>query len=106
MAQAAAVAAIGDQEYISSTRKLLIAGQKQMTDGLRALGLDPVETVTNFIMFRFEKAAALTAAMTKRKVIVRPLAGFGLPDYVRISIGTEEENAKCLAALAEALKEI
>ena len=44
--------------------------------------------------------------MTKRKVIVRPLAGFGLPDYVRISIGTEEENAKCLAALAEALKEI
>lgn len=106
MAQAAAVAAIGDQEYIASTRKLLVAGQKQMTDGLRALGLDPVETVTNFIMFRFEKAAALTAAMTKRKVIVRPLAGFGLPDYVRISIGTEEENAKCLAALAEALKEI
>ena len=106
MAQAAAVAALEDQEYIASTRKLLIAGQKQMTDGLRALGLDPVETVTNFIMFRFEKAAALTAAMTKRKVIVRPLAGFGLPEYVRISIGTEEENAKCLAALADALKEI
>ena len=44
-----------------------------------------------------------TAELTKRKVIVRPMAGFGLPDYVRVSVGKAEENAQFLAALAEAL---
>ena len=106
MAQAAGVAALADSAHLERTRRLLAAGQVQVRDGLRRLGLDPVETVTNFMLFRFEKAAALTAALTRRKVIVRPMAGFGLPDYVRVSIGTEAENATFLAALEDALKEI
>ena len=106
MAQAAGVAALSDTAHLERTRKLLHAGQVQVRDGLKRLGLDPVDTVTNFMLFRFEKAAALTAALTQRKVIVRPMAGFGLPDYVRVSIGTEAENAKFLSALEDALKAI
>jgi histidinol-phosphate aminotransferase len=44
--------------------------------------------------------------LTKRKVIIRPMAGFGLPEYVRVSVGTAKENAQYLRALAEALVEV
>ena len=81
-------------------------GRAQLMAGMRALGLEPVESVTNFILFQFKKAAGLTAALAKRKVIVRPMAGFGLPDYVRVSVGTAKENAQFLNALSEALIEL
>ena len=106
MAQAAAVAALDDDAHLEATRKMLREGRKQLMDGMRKLGLEPVESVTNFILFPFKKAAGLTAALTKRKVIVRPMAGFGLPDYVRVSVGTAKENAQYLHALSEALIEL
>ncbi|MGD9611305.1 MAG: histidinol-phosphate transaminase [Kiritimatiellia bacterium] len=106
MAQAAAVAALADDAHLDATRQMLREGRKQLMAGMRALGLDPVESVTNFILFPFNKAAGLTAALTKRKVIVRPMAGFGLPDYVRVSVGTAKENAQYLHALSEALIEL
>ena len=106
MAQAAAVAALDDDAHLEATRKMLREGRTQLMDGMRKLGLDPVESVTNFILFPFKKAAGLTAALTKRKVIVRPMAGFGLPDYVRVSVGTAKENAQYLHALSEALIEL
>ena len=62
--------------------------------------------MTNFILFPFAKAAELTAALTKRKVIVRPMAGFGLPQHVRVSVGLAAENEQFLKALAEALPEL
>ena len=106
MAQAAAVAALEDDAHLESTRKMLHEGRKQLMDGMRKLGLEPVESVTNFILFPFKKAAGLTAALTKRKVIVRPMAGVGLPEYVRVSVGTAKENAQYLNALSEALIEL
>ena len=106
MAQAAAVAALEDAAHLEATRKMLREGRKQLMDGMRKLGLEPVESVTNFILFPFKKAAGLTAALTKRKVIIRPMAGFGLPDYVRVSVGTAKENAQYLNALAESLIEL
>jgi len=106
MAQAAAVAALDDDAHLEATRNMLREGRAQLMAGMRALGLEPVESVTNFILFQFKKAAGLTAALTKRKVIVRPMAGFGLPDYVRVSVGTAKENAQFLNALSEALIEL
>ena len=103
MALAAALAALDDDEYLVASRRMLKEGRAQLMAGMRRLGLDPVESVTNFILFPFAKAGELTAELTKRKVIVRPMAGFGLPDYVRVSVGKAEENAQFLAALAEAL---
>ena len=106
MAQAAAVAALEDEAHLQATRRMLRDGRKQLMDGMRKLGLDPVDSVTNFILFPFKKAAGLTAALTKRKVIVRPMAGFGLPEHVRVSVGTAKENAQFLRALSEALIEL
>ena len=103
MAQAAGVAAIADQDHLERTRVMLRAGRKQLLDGMRALGLDPIPTVTNFMMFPFERATELVAELTKRKVIVRPLNGFGLPGWVRVTVGTEAENKQYLDALAESL---
>ncbi len=106
MAQAAAIAALEDEDYLVASRKMLKEGRAQMMAGMRKLGLDPVESVTNFILFPFAKAAELTAALTKRKVIVRPMAGFGLPQHVRVSVGLAAENAQFLAALEDALPEL
>ncbi len=106
IAQAAAVAALEDDEYLIASRKMLKEGRAQMLAGMRKLGLEPVESVTNFILFPFEKAAELTAALTKRKVIVRPMAGFGLPHHVRVSVGLAAENDQFLQALAAALQEV
>lgn len=106
MAQAAALAALEDEDYLVRSRQMLKAGRAQMMAGMRKLGLNPVESVTNFILIPFNKAAELTAALTKRKVIVRPMAGFGLPHHVRVSVGTTAENDQFLRALAEALNEL
>ena len=106
MAQAAGVAALEDEEYLVASRKMLREGRAQMMAGMRKLGLDPVESTTNFILFPFEKAGELTAALTRRKVIVRPMAGFGLPKHVRVSVGKAEENDQYLRALEEALTEL
>jgi histidinol-phosphate aminotransferase len=106
MAQAAAVAALDDEEFLAASRTTFREGRAQLMAGMRVLGLEPVESVTNFILFPYAKAADLTAALTKRKVIVRPMAGFGLPEHVRVSVGTEEENAIFLTALVEALEEL
>ncbi len=106
MAQAAALAALEDEDYLIRSRQMLKDGRVQMMAGMRQLGLDPVESVTNFILFPFPKAAELTAALTKRKVIVRPMAGFGLPNHIRVSVGLAAENDQFLQALAEALAEL
>ena len=106
MAQAAAVAALGDDAHLNATRKMLVEGRAQLMDGMRKLGLDPVESVTNFILFPFAQAGALTAGLTKRKVIVRPMAGFGLPNHIRVSVGTAKENEQFLGALKDALAEL
>ena len=106
MAQAAAVAALDDEEHLQKTRKMLRIGRAQLMAGMQHMGLDPVESVTNFILFPFDRAAELTAALTKRKVIVRPMAGFGLPQHVRVSVGTAKENDQFLRALAVVLPDL
>ncbi len=106
MAQAAALAALEDKDYLVASRQMLKEGRAQMMAGMRTLGLDPVESVTNFILFPCEKAAEVTAALTRRKVIVRPMAGFGLPHHIRASVGIAAENEQFLTALAEALAEV
>lgn len=60
----------------------------------------------HFRLFPFAKAADLTAAFTKRKVIACPMAGFGLPNHIRMSVGTAKENAQFLDALKDALSEL
>jgi len=106
MAQAAAVAALDDEAHLAATRTMLREGRAYLMAEMQKLGLQPVESVTNFILIPCTKAEALTDALLRRKVIIRPMVGFGLPDFVRVSVGTADENRLFIAALTEALAEI
>ncbi len=79
-----------------------------MASGLRALGLDPLPSTANFVLVDLgspERAQAVNAALLTRGVIVRPARAFGAPSALRITVGWPQENARLLAAAAEALAE-
>ncbi len=84
--------------------------ERAMTaSGLRALGLEPLPSTANFLLVDLgsaERAEALNAALLSRGVIVRPARAFGAPTALRITIGFPQENARLLAAAAEALGDL
>jgi histidinol-phosphate aminotransferase len=105
MAQAAALAALEDDEYVERTRAMVRAGLAFLTRELTGLGLEVVPSVANFLLVKAGRGRELFAALQKKRVIVRPMDAYGLPDHVRITIGTPEENAMLIRAMAEALRE-
>lgn len=100
IAQAAAIAALGDDGWVRTSRELNDAGRRQLSDGLRARGYEPFGDHGNFLLFSLENAAAVTQSLQEMGIIVRPLQGYGLPDRLRVSIGTEPQNARFLEALS------
>lgn len=105
VAQAAAVAALGDTTHLQSSIALNTAGMQQITAGLNKLKLDYIPSFGNFLSFRIGNATAMYQRLLKRGVIVRPVANYGMPDYLRVSIGLEAENQKFLSALTDAIQE-
>ena len=105
MAQAAAVAALGDKVHLQRSIELNAAGMQQIDAGLQRLGLAFIPSFANFICFRIGSATAMYRRLLKRGVIVRPVANYGLPDYLRVRIGLEEENDQFLSALGSAMQE-
>jgi histidinol-phosphate aminotransferase len=105
-AQDAALASIGDDEEIARRRQLTAEGRRQLVDGLKGLGLRPAEpAVANFVFVEVgEDARPLFQELLEGGVIVRPLAGFGAPGAIRVSVGTADENAAFLGALPGALE--
>ena len=104
LAQVAAVAALGDDEHLQATLALNCAGLSQMRDGLADLGLRYMPSVCNFLTVEVGRSGSeVFQALLRQGVIVRPLVPYGLEGWLRISIGTEAENSRCLAALAKVL---
>jgi histidinol-phosphate aminotransferase len=103
LAQAAAQAALSDQAFVARSRKLNDSGMRQLTEGFAPLGLDHIPSVGNFVSVRVGAAPAVYQRLLKQGVIVRPLGAYGLPEHLRVTIGTESENAKFLDALRTAL---
>ncbi len=103
LAQVAARAALDDAAHLARTRALNAAGLRQLEAGCGALGLEFVPSAANFLLVRVGDGARVFAELQRRGVIVRPMAGYGLPEWVRISVGTSAENERCLSALAEVL---
>jgi histidinol-phosphate aminotransferase len=99
MAQLAALAALDDQEWVLRARRENARGRRQLAEGLRALGLEVVEGQANFVLARVGEADAVFTRLQHEGVIVRPLGGYGLPEYLRISVGTEAANQRALRAL-------
>lgn len=103
LAQAAAIVALGDHDFLQQTYVMNRAGRAQLSEAFRTLGLDFVPSHTNFILVRVGDAARINQALLHRGVIVRPVAGDGLPEHLRVTVGLPEENARFIAALTDIL---
>ena len=105
LALAAAVAALGDDDYLNRAREINTAGMQQYQQGFQALWLSYIPSKGNFICVDVgREAAGVYETLLREGVIVRPVGGYGLPNHLRISIGLEQDNARCLAALEKVLK--
>ncbi len=104
LALAAACAALTDGEYLAASRKVNDEGIAQLQEGFRQLGLRWIASKANFIAVDLAREAMpIFHALLREGVIVRPVANYGMPTYLRISIGLPAENARFLAALAKVL---
>lgn len=106
LAMCAAIAALGDGDYLQRAKQVNAEGMQQYIDGFNAMGLDYIPSKANFICVDVKtNAAEIYEKLLQQGVIVRPVAGYGLPNHLRISIGLEHENQRCLDALANSLSE-
>jgi histidinol-phosphate aminotransferase len=103
LAQAAAIAALDDEAYVEESRRLNRAGMQQLERGLAALGVHFLPSHGNFILIEVGDAPAVYHALLRQGVIVRPVANYALPAWLRVTVGTEAENARFLACLGPAL---
>lgn len=104
VAQAAAVAALSDQAYLERSYALNRDGMKALTDAFTRLGLEYVPSSGNFVLVKVGDAAAVYERLLRQGVIVRPVGNYGLPQWLRVSIGLPDENAKFIGALENALE--
>ncbi|MCK6386813.1 MAG: histidinol-phosphate transaminase [Zoogloea sp.] len=100
---AAAAAALFDDDFLARSYAANAAGMAQLTQGFQSLGLDWIPSAGNFVTFKVGDGAAVNAALLAQGVIVRPIAGYGMPEWLRVSIGLESENARFLEVLPDCL---
>jgi histidinol-phosphate aminotransferase len=105
LAQIAAIAAISDDEHVKRSYELNLLGRRFICDGLRGLGFDPIDSQANFVAFRPTcDAGSLYSALLKEGIIVRHLKSFGLPDYIRVTVGLAEQNRKFMEVTKKVLR--
>ena len=103
LAQTAALAALDDEAHVRKTRENNFGGLDFFMRSFRAMKLEYVPSSANFILVRVGDGAKVFNEMQKLGVITRPMAGYQLPEWIRISVGTPAENERCLAALKKVL---
>jgi len=103
LAQAAAMAAFEDDDFLVRSAEVNAAGKQQLQEAFDRLGLRYVPSYANFVLVEVGDANAVNQALLKRGVIVRPVGADGLPQWLRISIGLPAENATLIKALSEVL---
>lgn len=104
LAQAAAIAALNDKEFLAKSFAVNRDGKTQLQQGFEKLALQFVPSYANFVLVKVGDAARINLELLKRGVIVRPVAGDGLPEWLRVSIGLPRENQTFLDALTAILK--
>jgi histidinol-phosphate aminotransferase len=104
LAQIAAAAALDDTEHQEKARKVNREGMSYLTEKLKAMDLTWVPSVANFILVNVEKPGTeVFQALLHKGVIVRPMAEYDYPEYIRVTIGTKEQNMRFIKALGEVL---
>jgi histidinol-phosphate aminotransferase len=104
-AQAGAIASLEDEAWFQASRARVIEGRARLTSGLVRLGFEVLPSSANFVFTRYpgHEGAALAAALRQRAVIVRHFAAPRIADYLRITVGTDGQIDRLLAALSEIL---
>jgi histidinol-phosphate aminotransferase len=104
VAQAAATAALSDRDHVRASVDLNTAGLAQLSEGCGRLGLDFIPSVCNFTAIDLGRPSGpIHQALLRTGCIARPVANYGLPNHLRVSVGTEAENARFLDALEKVL---
>jgi len=103
IAQAGAIAGLADLEHQKRTRDLNDEGLAFYQNAFKEMGLEYVPSFANFVLVKVGNGDAVFDAMLKRGVIIRAMRGYKLPEWVRISVGTMEQNKRCIATLKEIL---
>ena len=104
LAQAAALAALEDEEHVTRTVASTLSGRDQLFKGLQKMGLDPIPSEANFVCVGVNRSAEeVFRQLLTHGLIIRPLTAFSMPRHIRITVGTPEENHAVLKALAEVL---
>lgn len=108
LAQEAATAALDDVDFLRRSVEVNEAGRRYLYGEFERLGLDYVPSQTNFVLVRVgsngSDGTAIAGEMMRHGVIVRPMAGYGLPDYVRVTIGRPRDNASAVRILKKVLQ--
>jgi histidinol-phosphate aminotransferase len=101
IAQAGALAALGDEEHGRETKRATAEGRAFLESEFRALNLEVVPSAANFILVRVGDAACVAQALLRRHIFVADLKGYDLGEWIRVSVGTREQNEKCVVAMQE-----
>jgi histidinol-phosphate aminotransferase len=106
VAQAAGLAALDDVEHTRKTRANNSEGRKFLQEAFTQMGLPFVPSFANFVLVKVGQGQQIFEEMQKRGVITRPMGGYKLPEWIRLSIGTPRENRRALKTLKQALKAV
>jgi histidinol-phosphate aminotransferase len=103
LVQAGAIAALDDSEHVMRTRANNFEGRAFLETGLRNIGLSFIPSAANFILVKVGNGQHVFEELQRQGVITRPMAGYQLPEFIRISVGTPQENERCLRGLEKVL---
>ena len=103
IAQAAALAALDDSAHLDKARRMNTDGMQQLVQGFKLLGLDYIPSVGNFVCVEVGEAGRVYEQLLRAGVIVRPVANYGMPRHLRVTVGRADENRRFLDALKAAL---
>jgi histidinol-phosphate aminotransferase len=101
--QMAAAAALDDDDFIEASKENYLKGRQIIESACEGLGLQYEKTYTNFMLIKTGRGLEVTKALTERGVIVRPMAPYGLSEWIRVSFGTESENHQFVTVLKEVM---
>ncbi|MFN7114245.1 MAG: histidinol-phosphate transaminase [Alphaproteobacteria bacterium] len=101
-AQAAGIAALQDKDFVQKTIDMTNAGRAQLSEGLSGMGFKVWPSVTNFILVRFgDNAEQIRLGLKQQGIFIRQMGAYNLPDHLRITIGTRDDNARLLSELRQ-----
>jgi histidinol-phosphate aminotransferase len=104
IAHAGAIAALYDEAHLRETKRVIDEGRAYLQEQFAEMQIPFVAAAANFVMVNVGDACAVFQKLLQRKIIVRPLKGYGLSEWVRISVGTMEQNKRLVASLREVIR--